>query len=549
MKHTFPLSLFLFITIISLNLSCQNADYFLRFNQAGYLPGDIKPGIIISESNQEFNNFYIIDRNNSKIIYTGKIEETGYEYDKFSHCYTFDFSGLNKPGLYAVEINGKKSGSFQINDYLYNNIVDSLMLFFKVQRCGPTNPFLHEKCHLSDATKKIGVPDTNSVDVTGGWHDAGDYIKFFSTTAATTYLLLFSYNFDKARFGFDADENGVPDILEEAKIGLDWLLRCNYSDSLFVVQVQDESDHTIGWRLPENDSLQFDRPAYVGIGKNLIGIYSAVMAMASSIWNEDLSYPEFADTCLKTSVQKYSIHKKQKGIENGQSVFYNDNNYLGKLALGAIELYYATKDKKYLHDAIVYGDSADSDYWWSWGDINSLAHFRISETIPRFIQYISNNLSVFNTTKNKSVFNESTNFTWGTTTTFLGAALQAILYKSSTGINRYDSLLYLQREYIFGRNPWGISFISNVGEFYPKHIHSQVAYFNRGYLPGALTAGPASEDILEQFEIIREDAAYNYFNSDEAKYFDDRNDYITNEPTIFSNATALFVLGYFSKPE
>jgi hypothetical protein len=423
------------------------------------------------------------------------------------------------------------------------------MLFFKVQRCGPTDPLLHDRCHLSDATKILGQADTSSFDVTGGWHDAGDYIKFLSTTAITTYMLLFSYNFDEERFGFDNNDNDIPDILEEAKIGLDWLLRCNYNDSLFVIQVQDESDHTVGWRLPENDSLQFSRPAIVGIGKNLVGIYSAVMAMAYKIWDESLSYPEFARLCLESSIQKYSIHKGLKKIENGHSTFYNDKNYFGKLALGAIELFYATGDKQYLYDAVVYGDSAKSDFWWSWGDVNSLAHFRISQTVPRFIQYVSDNLSVFNLNIRKSVFSESTGFTWGTSTTFLGVALQAILYKNATGINKFDSLLYLPRDYIFGRNPWGISFISNIGDSYPENVHSQVAYFNNGYIPGALTAGPASDEILDQFEISRTNEKYNYFNSDDVKYFDDRSDFITNEPTIFSNATALFVLGYFTRAE
>jgi len=545
MKNFFLPGLLLFSTTIVLNLSCQNSDYYVRLNQAGYLPDDLKSGVIISEDEQEFESFFVIDNNSGANVYKGNIELSGYEYDKFSYCYTFDFTELQKAGKFLISINGIEKSKFQIDENIYSGIVDSLMLFFRVQRCGPTAPLLHEKCHLSDATRSIGTVDSSSIDVTGGWHDAGDYIKFFSTTAITTYMLLFSYNFDEERFGFDNNNNNAPDILEEAKTGLDWLLRCNYSDSLFVIQVQDETDHTIGWRLPENDSLMFNRPAFVGIGKNLVGIYSAVMAMAYKIWSERLSYPEFAEQCLESSIQKYSIHNSVKDIENGHSSFYKDKNYLGKLALGAIELYYATGEKKYLYDAIVYGDSAKSDFWWSWGDINSLAHYRISETIPRFIQYVSDNLSVFNQNMRKSVFSESTDFTWGTTATFLGAALQVILYKNATGIDKFDSLLYLQRDYIFGRNPWGISFVTNIGNVYPKNVHSQIAYFNNGYIPGALTAGPASEEILDQFDISRKNTTYNNFNSDEIKYFDDRQDYITNEPTIFSNATALFVLGYF----
>ncbi|MBK6912731.1 MAG: glycoside hydrolase family 9 protein [Ignavibacteriales bacterium] len=146
-------------------------------------------------------------------------------------------------------------------------MVDSLMLFLKVQRCGPTNPFLHQPCHLSDVSAVIGDSTVVSIDVTGGWHDAGDYIKFFSTAAYTTYMLLFAYEFDEEKFNFDNNGNSVPDILEEARIGLDWLLRCNYAPGKIITQVQDLDDHKLIWRMPEDDSLMFDRPGFYGIGK------------------------------------------------------------------------------------------------------------------------------------------------------------------------------------------------------------------------------------------------------------------------------------------
>ncbi len=188
---------------------------------------------------------------------------------------------------------------------------------------------MHKRCHLSDATTIISSAlDTSnsSIDVTGGWHDAGDYIKFFSTTALTTYMLLFAYEFDKEKFGFDNDDNNVPDILEEAKVGLDWLLRCNISDTLFVVQVQNESDHTVGWRLPENDSLQFSRPAFTGLSKNLVGIYSAVMSLASRIWIDKFESDEFANSCLTSAIQKYSIRQNIDDIDSTHSAFYKDKN-------------------------------------------------------------------------------------------------------------------------------------------------------------------------------------------------------------------------------
>ena len=96
-----------------------------------------------------------------------------------------------------------------------------------------------------------------------------------------------------------------------------------------------------------------------------------------------------------------------------------------------------------------------------------------------------------------------------------------------------------------GKNPWGLSFIYGVGTVFPKNLHSQIAYFNNGYLPGAVAAGPAPKSILDNYQIPRTNFAFNRFNSDSILYYDDRADYVTNEPTIVTNATALFVFGHF----
>ncbi len=421
------------------------------------------------------------------------------------------------------------------------------MLFFKEQRCGPTNPILHGPCHLSDVARLSGDKEhPGGTDLTGGWHDAGDYIKFLSTSAYTTYMLIFSYEFDKTKFGFDNDKNGVPDVLDEAKIGLDWLLRCNYSKYKLVTQVQDLRDHSVGWRLPDKDSLQYDRVGIVGIGKNQIGLYAAVMALGYKVWSEKFSEKDFADKCLKAAENLYSIRNQVPDIDTSTSGYYQDNQYWGKLALGAVELYNATKKFEYFNDAVTYGDSAGSDYWWSYGNINALADYRIAQLVPRFSKYILNNLISFNSRMDTSLFGEALPYSWGSTNAFLGAALQAILYKKLTNSSAFDSLAVLQRDYVLGRNPWGISFIYNIGSRFPEHLHSQVAYFNNGYLPGAMSAGPAPEAILKNYKIEDNRHTYDNFNTPTVKYFDDNRNYITNEPTITGNATAVFVYGFYS---
>ena len=532
------------ILFVNCHTSLPN-DIFIRTNQIGFFPDDLKTAVVVSKINLKDRPFYVFDNNSNEIKFKGSVIDSPSVYGNFNFCYEIDFSDLTTTGTYKIKLEDNESYPFQIGNSIFNNVRDSLSLFFKAQRCGPTNPTLHQPCHLSDAAKIIGYKDSTARDLTGGWHDAGDYVKFLKTTAYTTYMLLFSYEFDPQKFGYDLDKNDVPDILEEAKVGLDWLLRCNVDNQTLVSQVQNESDHNIGWRLPENDSLQFDRPAFVSIGKNTIGIYSAALALASRIWKEKFYDEDFAAKCLITAEKFYSLRNDVQDIDTAFSNHYPEKDFNGKLALASVELFNSTNSEKYLSEAFEYGNKAGSDFWWSVGDINSLTHYKIALHNPDFAEYIYQNLKHSKKTSDESFLREGLEYSWGTTNSFLGVSLQAILYKKLTGYNEFDSLNIYQRDYILGRNPWGISFINNIGTVFSKNLHSQVAFFNNGYLSGALTAGPAPSNLLEKYKIQRLNND-NEFNSADIKYFDDRMDYITNEPTIVGNATALFVFGVLS---
>lgn len=524
-------------------------EIFIRFNQVGYLPQDIKSTVLLSNHSLKGKNITIKSYRNNTIINNYVIGNSIGKYGTFLFSYRIDFSSLQKQGEYYFQFAQQKSYPFRISDNVYNGIADSLLEFFRVQRCGYTSPFMHDICHISDAAQLIDgkLIINKKVDVTGGWHDAGDYVKILNTTAFSTYMLLFSYDFDNSKFSSDKNKNNVPDILEEAKIGLDWMLRAYFEKNKLVTQVQDLRDHDVGWRMPEKDAVGYDRPAYIGIGKNLIGIYSATMSLAYRIWNSKLNYPEFANKCLSAAENLYSIYKKVPDVDSSGSGVYIDNTFEGKMALGAVELYLSTGKTNYLNDATYFADLAGADFWWSWGNLNSLAHFRLAKLIPKYGDYIKKNLEEFNRKKNDNLFGKGVTLSWGTNVTLLGITLQNILLKKLTNSARYDTLDAFSKDYILGRNQWGVSFISGFGKNYTKNFHHQVAHF-KGKLPGGFSAGPASKDFVSKSKIPFESIdKYSKFQTNDSYYRDDRNDYITNEPTITGNATAIFVFGVISK--
>ncbi len=565
MKNAVLLLIAVTVTSLVITLPCVARPVFLiSANQLGYLTGDVKSAIVASSIPLEGKRFDLVDAGSDIAVYSSSLGRNFGPYGGYAHHYRIDFSSVTTAGKYALRVEGERSYEFIIGEHVYDRLVDSLLLFFQVQRCGNTHPLLHGPCHLHDITGLYGNGPAKRVtmNVTGGWHDAGDYVKFLNTTAYAAYTMLFAYEFDPSVFDRDAArvtasnsimglrKETVPEVLVEAKIGLDWLLKLPVPGRGIITQVQDLRDHDEGWRLPEDDVLGFDRPGYVGMGKNLVGMYAAVMALAARVWRDALHDSVFAGQCLTAAENMYSMRDQVPDVDSSGTGAYRDSQFTGKLALGAAELYLTTRREEYLKQATPLAIKAGADHWWSWGDVNSFAHYRLAGTDKRFLRYIMENLVAARTIARTHMFGEAVEARWGSNMSLLGVALQAILWKRLTGEIMFDTLATVQRDFILGRNQWGVSFISNIGTNFPRHFHSQVSYFKGGYLPGAVAAGPISVSILRRFPIPLEGSdKYADLQTETATYRDDRMDWITNEPTITGGATALFVMSYFAGRE
>lgn len=529
----------------------SSSGIYIRINQVAFLNDDFKTGIVLSSRNLDGIQFKIVDQSNGDVVFEETLRDSKIGYAEYGFTYSVDFSSIKKNGTYQAVVEKAKSFPFEISKQNYAKILPSLLSFYRVQRCGYTDPQFHEVCHKADATSVVDGEKVieKTIDLTGGWHDAGDYTKFLNTTAYATYTLMFAYEFLPEVFDFDKNGNNTPDILEEAKVGLDWLLRCNFEKYKLISQVQDNRDHDVGWRMPEDDTLEYDRPVFVGMGKNLIGIYTAALALGARIWREKFQLNDFAAQCLTTAENLYSVHNRAPDVDKSGSGAYRDNNFEGKMALGAVELYNTTGRSSYLDDAIKFADSAGADYWWSYGDISSFAHYKLalnSET--RFTEYIKTSLNHYSEYAADKLFGEGVTFQWGANNSLLGITLQWILYNRLTGSNEFKQLAINQRDYVMGKNPWGICFITNFGTRYSKNLHHQVSELLGIDLPGGFAAGPVKKKIVTDSGIQYSSVDnFSTFQTDSAYYRDDKMDYITNEPTIVANATALFVMGYFAK--
>jgi len=269
----FKLSI-LILLVISLNLFAQKS--WIRINQVGYKPNAIKVAVLGTKENISFTSFEIIDVLTEKVVFRGrKIKECG-SYACFKNTIRLYFSEFKEAGTFYIRVNKIQSPRFTISYDIYNGAADFLLQYMRQQRCG-YNPFLKDSCHTFDGFI-VDHPELDSthINVTGGWHDASDYLQYVATSANAIFQMLFAYQqnpdafSDKYDKNGDSRENGIPDILDEAKWGLDWLDKMNPEYGFMFNQIADDRDHR-KFTLPTLDSISYgknlERPVYFVTGK------------------------------------------------------------------------------------------------------------------------------------------------------------------------------------------------------------------------------------------------------------------------------------------
>jgi hypothetical protein len=155
-----------------------------------------------------------------------------------------DFSSVTAPGRYYVTMNGINSYPFNIADGVYNDVLKAAVKTFYYQRAGTAKPAQYAGTEWADDMNfeqdrrtRYFYDSTNAAlerDLSGGWFDAGDYNKYTKWTANYITEMMLMYGENPAAFtddfGIPESGNGIPDILDEAMWGLDWLFRMQNED-------------------------------------------------------------------------------------------------------------------------------------------------------------------------------------------------------------------------------------------------------------------------------------------------------------------------------
>ncbi|MCO6478383.1 MAG: glycoside hydrolase family 9 protein [Phaeodactylibacter sp.] len=567
-------------------------DVHIRTNLIGYFPEDAKVAFILSKNPLQ-GEISLVDSGSGKAVFSRRpVPATGAKWGQFQHQYWFDFTDHKKEGAYYLEVKGVKSAGFIISPQAYGNYQEDLLAFMRQQRCG-YNPYFDVVCHQGDGRVFYApVPDSTFYDFTGGWHDAGDQLKYLITSSNATARMLLAYELAPDRFIDEVDgyghphPNGIADVLDEARWGLEWILKLHPKEGWLIHQIADDRDHR-GFKFPHRDNADYGwgpnsyRAAYFATGEpqglgqwksqatgiaNLAGRSAAALAMGARAWAA-IDEP-FARRCRQAAEELYRMGQKQEGFQQGNSYGapyrYNEDTWADDMEWGAAELFKLTGNEQYLQDAIRYAEMIQDEGWMARDTMEhyqkypfmNAGHFALYPAAPEDVQaklagwYRANIEKVLKRAETNA-FRIGVPFLWCSNNLLVNFITQVELYERMTGDTRYRAAMALHRDWLFGRNPWGTSMFTGIparGET-PVDVHIPPRALLQETPAGGLVDGPIFRTIHDYLKglTLSEPDEFAEFQNDFVVYHDDIGDYSTNEPTMDGTADAILIMALWSK--
>jgi len=551
---------------------------WIRINQLGYAPENPKTAALAAKTPITEKHFELIDASTGHTVFTGSISPSFGPYGPFTDTRRLDFSAFKREGKYFLRAGAATSPIFAINQNVYDGDADFCLRYLRQQRSG-FNPFLKDSCHTHDGyTLYAPVPDSTHIDVVGGWHDASDYLQYSTTSANATYHLLAAYRDFPKVFTDEHQANGlvganhIPDVLDEAKWGLDWLLKMHPRDNWLFNQIGDDRDHR-GMRIPKEDTNYYgrglERPVYFCNGlpqvrgkfkNNTTGVASTAGKFASAfalgsriLSSQDAPYQILLAQKARSA---FRLGLDKPGVCQTASVLspyiYAEDNWTDDMELAAAALGDANMAYRYAkQEPVTPWLGKDTANHYQWYPFINVGHYELAKLLKNkrrdtIIAYYREGIERVWQRAKKNAFYRGIPFIWCSNNLTVCFAIQCYWYRRLTGDNRYRALEQACFDWLFGCNPWGTSMVYGLpanGDT-PADPHSAFTHIGHYPIDGGLVDGPVYTSIYSHLigiHLAHEDT-YKDFQSDLAVYHDDYGDYSTNEPTMDGTACLVYLL-------
>lgn len=577
--------LIILVLAVFLNLLSAQESGWIRINQLGYLPHSVKVAVFISAEKVPAESFTLFNAQNNEAVYHGKTKVADGSGWGMETAVRLDFSEIEKPGKYYLKTGETRSPVFPVDFDVYHGLADFILNYMRQQRCG-FNPFLNDSCHTHDGII-VDHPSRSGeyIDVTGGWHDATDYLQYVTTSANAVYQMLFAYQRYPEIFNDNYSTNGLPgkngaaDILDEIRWGINWLLKMNPSPGEMYNQIADDRDH-VGFRLPTKDTAKYGlgnyRPVYYVTGEqqglakyknnsdgvsSVAGKFASAFALGAQVFKN--SDHEFAALLEKKATGAYRYAMFKPGVTqtacNVSPYYYEETNFTDDIELAGGELFRLTSVKNYINDAAVWGVQEPVTPWMEKGQARhyqyypfvNLGHYLVGfmgDKLQKkqFTDFYERGLKALYERGKNDPFLNGVPFIWCSNNLVAAALTQAKLYVELSENTKFLEMEAALRDWLFGCNPWGTAMICGLpgASDSPGTPHSSLTVVLKVNTHGGLVDGPVSRSVYEGLLGIKllEPDEYAPFQFGKAVYHDDIGDYSTNEPTMDGTASLCFYL-------
>ena len=534
----------------------------IRLNTVGYLPAAAKRASVVASGGAKFR---VLPADETTPAFEGTLSSTVHNEDTREELAIADFTAVEIEGDYRLEIEGVgASAPIRIAPDLYREPFRTAVRGMYLWRCGTAvagehngQTFTHEACHLADGYLDYVGGGHERRPGGGGWHDAGDYNKYVVNSGVTVGVMFrawedFHTQIELIELGLPEAGGPLPEFLAELKWQIDWLLTMQADDGSVYHKLSTENFGAM--ILPERETT--DR-FFVPWGSNATADFVAMTAMASRHFKP--YDPAYADHCLKAARKSYNFlaahpepHRAdQSGFTTGG---YESEDWDDRLWAEA-EIWEATGDAATLaaFESRLKSLSSENsepgrprprrgrggrtptiDVDFDWGNVKNLGllTYLFSSREGRdgaLVDQIRESLidaadQIVATSREHGYARPlGARYYWGCNGSVARQTVVLEAARRLTGDDSYRAIQLDALNHLFGRNPYGRSFVTGLGLLPPLHPHDRrsagddVADPWPGYLVGG--GHPSALD-----------------------WRDEQNDYRTNEIAINWNAALIYAL-------
>jgi endoglucanase len=565
-------------------------------NQIGYFPNLAKIATLRTDAKEPLE-WKLLDGDGQTLAF-GRTQPTGLDKPSGISVHVIDFSAYRTPGRSLVlTVGSERSHPFDIRDDIYRKLKYDALAYFYQNRSGIeiTMPYAGEPQwarpagHLSDKSVPC-APSAGcsySLDVAGGWYDAGDHGKYVVNGGIAVWTLLDLYEravhighstaaMADGTMNIPEHKDGVPDVLDEARWELEFLLEMQVPDGQPNAGMVHHKIHDKAWTglglAPHEDPMpRFLYPVSTAATLNL----AAVAAQAGRIWKT--LDPEFSARCVSAAEKawaaaaEHSAVYAEAGGEGGGP--YEDKFVEDEFYWAAAELFLTTKRagyREYLRSSPSFlkvethlrggvGEGIASSMTWqevaALGTISlavvpgALSSSELKTARRAVIGAADTYLALVRQRgfRVPSDWGAEEKAPWGSNSFVLNNMIVLALAADFTDARKYLNAVVAGMDYILGRNVMDQCYVTGYGTrplLNPHHrfwAHQANAKFPHAP-PGALSGGPNSglQDPYVKAAGLAGCAA-------EACFADNIESWSTNEVAINWNAPLAWVLFYLDE--